>query len=363
MKILVIYATAGAGHKKAAEAVYQACQKMSLADVHLVDALVHTNSLYRLSYSQVYSWTITKAPWLWGFFFQILDIPAVRPLMSIYRRLHNGFHAAALSRFLREEQFDCIFSTHFLANEVAGHLKQTGAIRSRLICSVTDYNVHAIWLHPAVDQYTVATEWTRKKLLSLGVAAKKITVTGIPVDLHFGQPKDKEEIRRKLGLRNGVLTVLVATGSFGIGPIEEILASLTGFQVLVVCGHNKNLYARLSGREKGLVKILGLVDNMDELMAVADVMVTKPGGLSISEALVMGLPMIFFSAIPGQEENNVKVLQEHGVGFDSRQVSDIVAVLRRLQAVPAELSAAKEKTRILGKPNAALDVVRLAGEK
>ena len=110
-----------------------------------------------------------------------------------------------------------------------------------------------------------------------------------------------------MGLQPDLFTVLVATGSFGIGPIEGIIDVLKGFQVIVVCGHNRDLFRKLSGKYCALVKVLGLVDNMHELMAVSDAMVTKPGGLSICEALVSQLPLIFFNAIPGQEIGNIKV--------------------------------------------------------
>ena len=109
------------------------------------------------------------------------------------------------------------------------------------------------------------------------------------------------------------MTVLIATGSFGMGPIEQLINLLSGYQLLIVCGQNHVLYEHLNVSQARSVHVLGLVDNMDELMSVADVMVTKPGGLSISEALVKKLPMIFFSAIPGQEANNIKVLKTYEV--------------------------------------------------
>ena len=359
MKIVVIYATAGAGHRKAAEAIYHAFGALPGHDVMLVDALKYTNRFFQFSYSQGYTFLITKMSWLWGFFFLLLNLPSWQPLVRFLRRAHNSLHTRHLERFLCAEQFDYIFSTHFLPNEVAGYLKEKGVIRSQLICAITDYDVHKIWLNDAVDRYAVATDWTRQKMEQLGIWQDKIAVTGIPVELAFGQTKNIADIRQRLGLKEGECTVLIATGSFGIGPIADILDHLDGFQVMVVCGHNRELFTCLAEREKELVKIFGLVNNMDELMAAADVMVTKPGGLSISEALVVGLPMIFFNAIPGQEENNVRVLQMHGIGFDSRQVTDIVRVLRRLKTFPEELGFAKEKTKSLGKPLAALDIVRL----
>jgi len=359
MKILVIYATAGAGHRKAAEAIYNALKEIPGHDTRLVDVLDYSSRFYQVMYSRTYTFLITKIPWFWGGVFKLLDIPVLVPLILFVRRIQNSLHLRKLEKFLVEEQFDVIFSTHFMVNEVAGNLRAKGAIRGKLIGAITDYDVHSIWLHPGVDCYTAAVASTRDTLLALGVPDEKIRVTGIPVDMKFSRAKNIDEIRNRMGLKFGVCTVLMATGSFGIGPIEEILERLDGFQVMVVCGHNKELYGRLSRQQKELVKILGLVNNMDELMVVSDIMLTKPGGLSISEALVVGLPMIFFNAIPGQETNNIRVLRNHGVGIDTHNIDEIVQALKSLQASPEELRSAKEKSRSLGKPSAALDIASL----
>jgi processive 1,2-diacylglycerol beta-glucosyltransferase len=360
MKALVIYATAGAGHRKAAEAIAKELKASGITETVLVDSLAYTNRFYQHSYSQTYTFLITHAPWLWAIFFGMLDIPALLPLFQGLRRLFNTLNAWPLERYLRNEKFDYIFSTHFFPNEVAGYLKRSKKITATVVCSVTDFDVHRIWLARGIDYYTVATPWSKQKLISLGVAAEQIVVSGIPTDRKFSQPKDIVALKRRLGLRDDVFTVLVATGSFGIGPIEEILYSLNDFQVLVVCGHNQNLYQRLSQANKGLAKIFGLVDNMDELMAVSDVIVTKPGGLSISEALVCGLPMIFFNAIPGQETNNIRVLLEQGVGVSGLSIAEMVRMLQDLRASPEKIQAAKIKSKSLGRPSAVQDIVALA---
>ena len=156
-----------------------------------------------------------------------------------------------------------------------------------------------------------------------------------------------------------MFTVLIATGSFGIGPIEEIIQSLKDVQVIVVCGHGKVLYERLSKKKYDNVKVCGLVDNMHELMAVADVMLTKPGGLSISEALVSELPMIFFSPIPGQEENNIRVLKESGVGISQCSIAEIAQHLQHYKSSPQDFQAAVEKAKALGHPHAVRDIISL----
>ena len=358
MKILVIYATAGAGHRKAAEAISRGFVSPE-HQIHYVDALDYTSRFYKYVYIRTYTFLITRVPWLWGWLFSFLDIPALLPAIRTIRRVQNTIHAGPLARFLIQEQFDGIFSTHFFPCEVASCLKRQGRISSRIICTVTDYDVHTIWLSQGVDLYTVASDWTKRKIQLLGVPDSRIAVTGIPTDEKFSQRKDLGPLKARLGLQPGVMTVLVATGSFGIGPIEEIISQLDGFQLVVVCGHNKSLYQKLCQQKKSLVKVCGLVDNMDELMAISDVMVTKPGGLSISEALVTGLPLVFFNAIPGQETNNIKVLETYGIGRLCLTVAQIVQTLQGFKNDPEALKAAKARVQLLAKPGAVKDIINL----
>ncbi len=358
MKILVIYATAGAGHRKAAEAIEQGLKEAHPGESILVDSLDYTSPFFKKQYSEGYTLLITLTPWLWGFFFGLLDIPVLRPLVLVFRRLYNGLNAGPLHKYLQKENFDYIISTHFMANEISAALKRQGKITSRIIGVVTDYDVHSIWLAPGIDHYAVASEWTKRKIVSLGIPQEKVSVTGIPTHEKFSQPKNISQLRAKVGLKGG-FTVLVATGSFGIGPIEEIIDSLKDFQVVVICGHNQKLYDRLVSKAGDKVKIFGLVHNMDEMMALSDVMITKPGGLSISEALVTGLPMIFFNAIPGQETNNVKVLKHYGIGISGCTISQMSIELKRLQSSPTDLNEVKKHIRSLARPNAVKDIIAL----
>jgi len=359
MKILVIYATAGAGHRRAAEAVTQVLREETRHNTILVDALTHASWLYKYSYSATYTFMITKCPWLWAFFFGLLDIPCLQKTIWALRRLQNTVHGRGLARYLIEEDFDYIISTHFFPNEVASALKQSGRIRARIISCVTDFDVHRFWLGPGINYYACASSWTADKLFKLGVVPERIKTTGIPTDKCFSQHPDAGEVRRRLGISEKMFTVLIATGSFGIGPMEELIDRLPGFQILVVCGHNAGLYERLRQRDQKDLKVYGLVKNMDELMAAADVMITKPGGLSIAEALVTGLPLIFFSAIPGQEKHNVEVLKTYGVGISGCSLDEMAGELKKFQDSPEACAQARAASRALGRPDAARQVVNL----
>lgn len=359
MKILIVHASAGAGHKKAAEALFAAIQKSTPYSSTLVDILDYTSPRYKKIYQGSYNLLVKKFPLLWGFFFWITDLSGFRELIRNFRRLYNSFNAKPFERFLEKEQFDCILSTHFFSNEVAAHLKRNNLIRSKIISVVTDFDVHTLWIAEGIDSYAVACEYTRDRLRSFGIGENKIVTTGIPTDEKFSKTPDKDELKEKLGLKKGVFTALLAAGSFGFGPMEAIAARLTDCQVLVVCGHNKELFQKLTEKKTDHVKPYGLVDNMDELMAVSDIMVTKPGGLSIAEALVKNLPLIFFSAISGQETNNVKILKKYGVGIDTSGMDAIVAEVQKMKNSKEYFAWLKKNIQRLARPSSVQEIIKL----
>ena len=363
MKILVIHATAGAGHKKAAEAIYHGIKAKTPFDVRFVDALDYSNPVFKYTYPNFYTCMVSHLPWLWAFVFGLMDAPSLQGIVRFFRRVYNALNARRLHIFLKEEQFDYIICTQFLSAEVSGYLKRTGQIRSRIICVVTDFDVHRIWINQGVDYYTGACDYTREKLIALGVPKERAFVTGIPTDPKFLKEHDARALRRQWGLKEDALTVMIATGSFGFGPIEELVDLLKEHQLIVVCGHNKGLYERLSQRRLGHTRVCGLAGNMDELMSASDIMVTKPGGLSIAESLVKGLVLVFFSAIPGQEMNNVKVLTRFKVGLGQLTLNEIAQAVSRLQASHQELAGQKAHSKAFGKPWAVDDIIRIIKNK
>ena len=359
MRILITHASAGAGHLKAAEAVYHNIQNYTDHEVVFLDALDKCNPFYKKMYGGTYSFMISKIPFVWGVIFSLLDIPILQGCVRFFRRIYNALNCSNFQKYLIDENFDYIISTHFMPTEISAALKRSNKISSKLITVVTDYDVHRIWLAKGVDMYAVASDWTKAKILQLGVDLNRVIATGIPTDEKFSNDYDIVEVKKKLGLKPDIFTVLIATGSFGIGPIEEVIEQLKDFQVAVVCGHNKSLYQKLNQRNLSHVRVFGLVDNMNEIMAVSDSMVTKPGGLSITEALVSQLPLIFFSAIPGQETNNIKVLKEHGIGISDCTIPEIVVELEKLRSSKDTFLTVLKRTKRLARPSAAADIVKL----
>ncbi|MEI6437677.1 MAG: glycosyltransferase [Candidatus Omnitrophota bacterium] len=358
-KILILHANAGAGHRKAAEAVFNGLKARGFTQASIVDALDHTNSFFKKAYPAGYEYMVGKLPKLWAAFFAVTDKDWAQPVFQGTRRIYNGLNAAPLVRMVKEGKFDVIVTAHFLSTEVIGDLRASGQLPgTKLVAIVTDYDVHKIWYSKGVDLYLVACDYTKKRLAAIGIPPERIAVTGIPLDEKFIVARDRAALCRKIGLRENTFTVLLSTSSFGMGPIEELAALLHDQQMIIITGNNKALCGRLTAKANPLHKVFGFVDNMEELMAVADVMLTKPGGLSVTEALANALPLIFFSAIPGQEAGNVKVLAQSGVGLSDKSLPEIAAAIKAFAADPAKLAAARAASRALARPKSVEAIIQ-----
>lgn len=361
MKVLITYVSAGAGHRKVAEAVYDYLKdNRQDLNLQLVDALPFTNSLFRFCYNRGYPFLVHHATWLWGFFFWMTEFSLTRQFIRRISSITNYFSCRKFVQYLENENFDFIISTHFLNSELAANLKLKNKIKAKLITVITDFGVHPFWLSRGTDIYIVASGVTKDALLKLGVAAGKIMISGIPFNPHFIRTQDRNLLAAKFGIESKKFTVLVMTGSFGSGPLEEIARSLgSDVQVLLVCAKNKLLLDRLQKKDYKNVSVFGFVDNVEELMAVSDVIITKPGGSSIAELLAMGLVPIFITAIPGQEENNARILAAYGVGFIPGNIKQIKKLVLNLKNYPQKYQDLKNNIMALAKPFACREIANV----
>ncbi|MEW6101131.1 MAG: glycosyltransferase [Candidatus Omnitrophota bacterium] len=353
MKVLILYASSGAGHQRAASAIYNYLKEKCppWAQLQLVDCLARTNRFFSFFYRLGYSFLVRRAIWLWRLCYFVTDFKYFRRVVRSFASGLNRFHAKSLSGYLITESPDVIISTHFFCSEIAAGLKKSNKIKSRVITVLTDFSVHPFWISQGTDSYFVPSEYAKMQLLASGVSSGRIKVFTIPVDLKFSRPHDKNELSKKFGIDKDKFTLLIMTGSFGVGPIYKLVKLLyQEVQVLAVCAANRRLYSRLSAENLPNVKVFPFVENTDELMAVSDLIVTKPGGLSIAEAINMELVPIFIHPIPGQEENNIRVLQDHGVGLTFSSLGEIKKIIISLRDNPEKLKNLKESCRNFRKP-------------
>ncbi|MFH1191406.1 MAG: glycosyltransferase [Candidatus Omnitrophota bacterium] len=352
MKVLIIHASAGAGHRRAAEAIFNYLKEHSPdLDLVLLDALDKTNALFKFDYTKGYSFLIKYATTLWHWAFWATDSKFLRPISRALARVINGINSQKLIRYFIHERPDVIVSTHFLPSELAAALKRKHKINSKLITVITDYGVHPFWISCGTDLYVVAADFTKDRLVMEGVGVEKISVLGLPFDPKFLRHFDSSVLAHKIGIDDKKFTVLLMTGSFGLGPLEEIVEALhKDCQVLVVCAGNKKLYAKLLKRNLENVKVFGFVSNTEELMAAAQVIITKPGGATITEVLIMELPAIFISVIPGQETANVQVLAKYGIGISPKNIQEIRSIVLDLKNNPQKIQELKRRIREIQKP-------------
>jgi processive 1,2-diacylglycerol beta-glucosyltransferase len=309
-RVLILSASAGAGHMRAAQAIERAMIEMNAAqEVRHADTLEHTNKVFRNLYSKAYIEAVNKMPDAVGWLYDRSD----RPWKNERRRLaFDKLNTRPFVKMLKDYRPDITVCTHFLPAEIISWLKAKERLRTRQAIVVTDFDAHAMWLCHHFEQYFVAADETRAHLEKLGIPPSKITVSGIPIDPVFSAPLDKREMRSKHGLRQGATTILVSAGGFGVGSVKTILTALLDLrhaaQVVAVCGRNEALKAeleqtasRLSPGGNVAVKVVGYTKEMHEYMAASDILLGKPGGLTTSEALAMGLVFVIVNPIPGQE--------------------------------------------------------------
>lgn len=370
-KILILHASVGAGHTRAAQSVAAALKlEAPGANVVTVDALDLARPLFKRAYGEGYLKLIEKAPSLFGMLFDLTDKPPkALSLGDGVRRAVQRWGANQLADLVENGGWDAIVHTHFLAPELIAALRRRGRVAAPQLTVVTDYDAHRIWAHDPTERYCVASPLAAASLRAHGVSASAIDVTGIPVMPAFSEPVDLDALRRAFGLSGGYPVVVQASGGHGVGPVEETLRALLAASIptelVVVCGRNEEARKRLAairppGRHR--VRVVGFTDRMRGLMAVADLLVTKPGGLTVSEALACGLPMALISPIPGQEVRNADYLLENGAAVKANSPAALTGKIEELLSSEARLPEMRRKAKALGHPRAAFAVARRALE-
>jgi len=365
-KVLLLSASAGAGHVRAAQAVEKAFGRFGKVDeVRHVDVLHYTNKVFRHLYSKAYIDLVNKLPEVPGWMYDKLD----KPWKNERRRLAlDKLNTRPLVKLLREYQPDVIICTHFLPAEIVAWLRAKDRLISRQAIVVTDFDVHAMWLVHHYEQYFVAVDEARVYLEALGIPPEKIAVSGIPIDPVFADKKDKQEMRAKHGLEPDRTTILLSAGGFGVGSVEPLIDALkplkTRVQVVAICGRNEDLRRRLvtaAARSKPfdniLIKPIGYTHEMDEYMTASDLVLGKPGGLTTSEAMSKGLAFVIVDPIPGQEERNSDHLLEEGMAIRCNNLPTLSYKLGNLLDDRQRLARMQANSKRLGRPNAARDIV------
>ena len=367
-RVLILSASAGAGHVRAAEAIELALRE-EFPDAHVVnqDILRLTNAAFRHFYGRTYFDVVARAPHLVGYLYDRLDRPAKWKRLDRARaRFQRLVHLRRVVDLIESHPWDVIINTHFLSAEVIASLKDAGRCDVPQVTVTTDFYVHHMWVKDHVERYYTATDEAAVNLAPR-VPAGSVEVTGIPVHPAFAKPLDPAACRERQRLAHDRPVVLQLGGGLGLRPMEqvhrEILSSRRPLHLVSVTGRNavaREKLDRVPCPPHHRRTVLGFTSQMHELLAATDVVVSKPGGLTTSESLAIGTSMIVVDPIPGQETRNADYLLEHGAAVKVNALASLGFKLEGLLSDGDRLTRMRAAARRLGKPRAAFDVVRRA---
>ena len=360
-KILLLSVSAGAGHMRAAQAIEAHANLAGGAAVatHL-DVMNYVSAGFRKLYTDFYIKLVNKAPALWGYLYHATNEAQADSSMQRLRRGVERLNTRALLREVEAFRPDAIICTHFLPAEILSRALRQGQLSCPVWVQVTDFDLHRMWLHEHMSGYFATNDEVAFRMRDQGIADARIHVTGIPIMPAFAQAPPRAQAAAALGLDPRRTTILLMGGGAGLGSLDTVAARLLAldgdFQLIVLAGKNAAALAalrQLAARHPGRLLAQGFTDQVERLMACADLVITKPGGLTTSECLAMGLPMIVNSPIPGQEERNADFLLEQGVALKAFDGVTLEYRVRHLLANPAKLAEMRAKAVALGRAGAA----------
>lgn len=370
MKVLILSATVGGGHMACANAINDYLSKQSSIDVKIADGIELSGHTLNKIIVSSYKFMAKKSPFLFRIIYNLSDKrnPFCRFISYFFYK-----KSKKLLSIINSFNPDIIISTHPFCMEMVASLKEKGIITLPLINIMTDYVPHQTWINDKVDEYIVAADDMLPEMIDRGVASNKINPYGIPVKSQFFNKYDKDILKHDLDLEPNIPIILLMAGSFGVKDVFSIYMSILSiceeFQVVLISGNNQKLYNKFQLQINNLnklkkdtkhTKLIKFTDQIAKYMQSADLLITKPGGLTISEALASNLPMALFKPIPGQEDGNQAFLLHHNMALtiDSHCAKEIVedllkdtSKLKHLKEACCEFDKSDSCKNILDKLN------------
>ncbi len=367
-RLLILFSDTGGGHRSSACAVAQALQDMyaGQVQVELLDGLDYAPWPF-CQLDDLYPYMVRLRGWPWAIGYRLSNGPRRAAWLT---GTFWPWTRSSVLRLLRDHPADAILCCHPAFNHVLLRGLKLAGLNTPLITLVTDLaTAHALWLAPHVDHCLVPTPGGRQCALSCGLPQPRIVVTGLPVSMRFTTTaqEDPVAVRQRLGLPTDRPVVLLVSGAEGMGPVQRLCQQITSSgvsaQLVVIAGRNERLQAHLSTAVWPIpVRVEGFVNNMHEWMRAADLLISKAGPSTVSEALVMGLPMVLSDALPGQEHPNVDYVVRSGAGVWAPTPRQAARTVGRLIADPQQLAAMAARARALARPNAARRVAEIIWE-
>lgn len=362
-KVLIIYAGAGQGHFSCAKSIKRVFEdKYPEIETGLFDVLNHPFKIYQKAFANGYDYLSGRLPFFWRLLYRFFNNQSRQGFAQL---IFQWFFEKPLAALIGNFKPDFIIATHFLPTRLISFSKRGDLIKIPSGEVLTDYGCHSFWLDQETNYYFVATPELKKCLIGYGVGEEQITACGIPIEQKFSRARKTPQIVSKLGLRPGLFTFLIVGGQLKFSAVSELIADLEKkqagkIQYLIVAGRDaefEKAVKKSALNKLANVKTFGFISNLEELMAVSDIVFSKAGGLTVSECLAVGLPMLINKVIPGQEEDNVEFLIGQGAAVKVNNIREISRLIDELLARPEKLAAMKQAALRLGKPRAAETLV------
>lgn len=371
-KILIFYASYGGGHLSAAKSIQNyIIENYQNVDVEMIDCMKYINKPIEKITTGAYREMAKKAPKLWGKIYS----GSQKGLLSVISKDSNKLMAKKLNKLIHDRKPKVIISTHPFSSQMCSYLKKKNILNCRLTTVMTDFAMHKQWLigHEFTDYFFVSNENMKNDMIKYGVNANKIFVTGIPMSNRFFDNFDNKKIYEMFNLNPEKKVILFfGGGEFGLGKdktiqvLKAFIKLVPDYQIVAIAGKNKKMkedFENLvnSCDANNRVKILGFTDKVPELMHIACLVVTKPGGLTTTETLACGLPMVIINPIPGQEEENAEFLVSNGVAVWIKKEDNLENVISSLFNSDA-LEKMKKNVKLLSKRNSTESICKISLE-
>ena len=362
-RVLLMYISQVSGHRQSAVAIQKSLKALNPdCEIMSINGFGYTYPLMEKIINTAYMGVIKRAPKIWEYLYDNPKI--IKASQKIKQKVHTSSHKK-LQPLIDAFKPDVVICTQAFPCGMVADYKMTHRLPFIVIGVLTDFAPHLYWLHPGVDYYIVPSQEAKERYVNEGVAPDKIKVFGIPIRRKFAEKPDRAALMRKLGLAADVPTVLIMGGGQGLGPMKEAVKSLMRLsrpvQMIVIAGTNVKLVYWLKKMQRKTDKKIIFYDyanNVDELMEVSTLIVSKPGGMTTCECLAKGLPMVIVDPIPGQEERNSQFLVNAGIAVRVDDKRRIGSAINALLNDPKRLQAMREAALAHGKPKAADHIAR-----
>ena len=369
-KIIVFYASYGGGHLSAARSIKEYIEtNYEDVDIRLIDCMEYVNKVVNKVTTTAYSEMAKKVPRAWG---KVYWKSQAGPLAQI-SLTSNKVLSIKLNKLLQDFQPDIVVSTHPFGTQMCAYLKKQRKLNCKIATVMTDYAPHDQWLelNEYVDYYFVSHEEMKRQLNEKGIPKEKIFATGIPLSNKFLLRYDKPDILKSFGLSPERKTVLFfGGGEFGLGKSKTLKIFKTfaennnNIQIVAISGKNEKMKENFEHLvteldKQDYVKVLSYTDKVPELMSISDLVVTKPGGLTTTESLACGLPIVVINPIPGQEEENAAYLEKNKVAIWIKENDDVEEILNDLFSNQTKMREMKIRARLLSKKNSTKDICKI----